>query len=310
MDGAIHKVDIYKVRRMMLSVIIPVFNVERYLRNCLDSVVTAADFAGLGSDVEFICVDDGCTDGCPAILEKFAGADGRFRIVRQENQGLGAARNKGVSMASGEWIAFIDSDDSVERSYFKELLAAVRRTGYAIAAVDSTDCDAVEYWCKGCSSPAVAWGKLFRSELWSELRFPVGRLHEDEYTVHEAVFKAGRIAGVRHRLYHYTVRSDSIMHTPSEKSLTDWLEGCSRQAEFLKRLGGRAYGEVLAKKIQVEQWLGAVMEEDVNEYALAMRGRIGNYYWAEHFRHPRLVNRFTWRIMKLLVRTGLLRRWR
>ena len=310
MDGAVHQMDIYKVRRMILSVIIPVFNVERYLRDCLDSVVNAADFAGLGSDVEFICVDDGCLDGCPAILEEFAEADGRFTIVRQENQGLGAARNKGLSMVSGEWIAFIDSDDSVERGYFKELLAAVRRTGYDIAAVDSTDCDAVEYWCKGGNSPAVAWGKLFRAELWQALRFPVGRLHEDEYTVHEAIFKAGRIAGVRRRLYRYTVRNDSIMHTPSEKSLTDWLEGCSHQAEFLKCMGGRAYGEAFAKKIQVEQWLGTVMEEDVKEYVLAMRGRIGNYYWAEHFRHPRVVNRLTWPVIKLLMLTGLLRRWR
>ena len=310
MDGALYQVAIYKVRRMTLSVIIPVFNVERYLRDCLDSVVVAADFAGLGSDVEFICVDDGCADGCPAILEGFAAADGRFTIIHQENQGLGAARNKGLSEASGEWIAFIDSDDRVERSYFKELLAAVWRTGYDMAAVDATDCDAVKYWCKGGRSPAVAWGKLFRAELWKELRFPVGRLHEDEYTVHEAVFKAGRIAGVRRCLYRYTVRDDSIMHKPSAKSLTDWLEGCRRQAEFLKCLGGRAYGEALAKKIQVEQWMGAVEAEDVKEYALAMRGRIGNYYWAEHFRHPRIVNRFTWRIIKLLMRTGFLRRWR
>lgn len=284
---------------MRLSVIIPVYNVAQHLRMCLDSVLSAVDVVEADGKCEIICVDDGSDDGSTAILDEYRLADPRIKVVRQPNQGLGAARNRGLDEASGEWIAFIDSDDRIAEEYFKALFGAVSRTGFDLASIGTEDCEAAEYWCKCNSLPAVAWGKLYRAELWKSLRFPAGRLHEDEYTVHEAVFGAGHIAGVKKRLYHYTVRDGSIMHTSDrrDQSLRDWLEGCSIQAEFLKTANPKAYGIALAKKIQVEHWLGHVRKEDVDEYASVMRGRLGPYYWPEHYRHPVLVNKFTWRII-------------
>ena len=284
--------------RMWLSVIVPVYNVAPYLRRCLDSVIVAVDAVKAEGEVEIICIDDGSTDESAAILDEYKVADARFMVVRQENSGLSAARNRGLDVARGEWIAFIDSDDWIPKEYFAALFDAVRRTGFDIASVDAADCDAIAYWCKCGSSPAVAWGKLYKAELWKTLRFPIGRLHEDEFTTHRAVFRAGRIAGVKSRLYHYTAREGSIMREPSERSFRDWLEGCSVQAEFLKSRSERAYGIALAKKIQVEHWLGDVRKEDVDEYARAMRGRIGKYYWAEHYRHPMLINRITWVLLR------------
>lgn len=284
---------------MKLSVIVPVYNVAPYLRRCLDSVIAAVDALRAEGEVEIIGIDDGSTDESAAILDEYKVADARFMVVRQDNRGLSAARNRGLDIARGEWIAFIDSDDWVSMEYFAELFDAIRRTGFDIAAVDTVDCDAVEYWCKCGSSPAVAWGKLYKAELWNTLRFPIGRLHEDEYTTHSVVFKAGRIAGVMPRFYHYTIREGSIMRERSERSFRDWLEGCSVQAEFLKFRSERAYGVALAKKIQVEHWLGDVRKEDVDEYTRVMRGRIGKYYWAEHYRHPMLINRITWGFLKI-----------
>lgn len=284
---------------MTLSVIIPVYNVAGYLARCLESVIAAVDVLEFRDDVEVVCVDDGSTDESSSILRGYGMRDARVRVVRQENQGLSAARNAGLDMSCGEWIAFIDSDDWIDKHYFAALFDAVKRTGCAIAAVDSEDCDAATYWCKRGSSPAVAWGKLYRAKLWKTLRFPVGRLHEDEYTTHKAVFEACRIAGVRKKLYHYTTRGDSIMRDNGEKALTDWLEGCSEQAAYVRTYSERAYGEALAKKIQVEHWMEKVSKEDVAEYARVMRGRVGRFYWPEHYRHPWLVNRLTWQIMKL-----------
>ena len=284
---------------MNLSVIIPVYNVAPYLRRCLNSVISAINLLGQQKGIEVICVDDGSTDESSAILMEYGVSDSRFIIIKQNNQGLSAARNVGLDHSSGEWVAFIDSDDWVSKEYFVKLFDAVCRTGFDIAAVDTCDCDAETYWCKGGDSPAVAWGKLYRSSLWESVSFPVGRLHEDEYTTHIVVFKSGNVAGVRRKLYHYTFRNDSIMRDMSEKSIHDWIAGCSQQAEYLRGISDEAYGVALAKKIQAEHWLGVVQSEDIAEYSRAMRNKLGQFYWAEHYRHPLLVNRLTWWIIKM-----------
>lgn len=287
---------------MRLSAIIPVYNVAPYLRRCLDSVRAAVDRLGDGSAVEMICVDDGSTDGSSAILDEYVKRDSRIRVVRQDNQGLSAARNAGLDLAQGEWIAFIDSDDWVEEDYFTALFGAAEKGCAKIASELTDDCSATDYWCSSAANPAVAWGKIYRSDLWVGLRFPVGRLHEDEFTTHKAVFKAGFVAGTGRRLYHYEKREGSITGSESAKSMQDWLDALAEQAEHLKQFGARAYAQTLAKKIQVEHWLGRVADEDVAEYAKAMRGSVGDYYWAEHYRHPLLVNRLSWQIVKLCKR--------
>ncbi len=283
---------------MKLSVIIPVYNVEKYLIRCLDSVIASVDATTQYCEAEIICIDDGSTDDSSHILLEYATRDSRFKLITQKNMGLSMARNAGLDVATGDWISFVDSDDWIEEGYFSALLEAVSRTGFKIAAVETKDSDAVSYWCKKGSSPAVAWGKIYSAELSNLLRFPEGRLHEDEFTVHKAVFAAGGIAGVKRALYHYTVRADSIMGTKSEKNLRDWLDGCSEQAEFLKKVSEKAYSVALAKKIQVDHWIGKVNKDDVAEYARVMRWRVGRYFWPEHYRHPWFINKFTWQIIK------------
>ena len=141
-----HEMGVQQVRRMTLSAIVPVYNIAPYLARCLDSVLAAVDALEFRNDAEVICIDDGSTDGSSAILREHADRDARIKVVRKENHGLSAARNAGLDIASGEWIAFIDSDDWVEKDYFTALFGAVRRTDASIAAVDSADCDAATYW--------------------------------------------------------------------------------------------------------------------------------------------------------------------
>ena len=291
---------------MMLSVIVPVYNVEAYLRRCLDSVMAAVDAAFSLCQAEVICIDDGSTDGSLHILHEYAGRDKRIRVITQENQGLAAARNAGIDAAAGDWISFVESDDWVDKQFFRAWLELAMKENSQIAAVGTGNCSVEEYWCSGKCAIATAWGKLYSAKLWRGIRFPAGRLHEDEFTVHKVVFKVDRIAGVNKPLYKYMHRSDSIMHSISERNLRDWLEGCDIQAKDLRLIGKSAYAVALAKKIQVEHWMGNVQREDIVEYANIMRGRTGRYYWPEHYRHPILVNRFSWMILSIL--RGLLSR--
>lgn len=118
-----------------VSVIIPVYNIERHLRQCLDSVA-----AQTLRDMEIICVDDGSTDGSPAILAEYASRDSRFQVVTQPNGGPGAARNAGMGLAGGEYLIFLDSDDWFEANFLESMVGKAEETG-----ADVTICRAVEF---------------------------------------------------------------------------------------------------------------------------------------------------------------------
>src|SRR5918993_1446568 len=161
-----------------ISVVVPIYNVEPFLDECLRSIA-GQTFA----DLEVVMVDDGSTDGSAAIAERFAAADGRFRLISQPNAGLGAARNTGLDAATGEHLAFVDSDDVLPPGGYARLLGALDRT---------------------------ACNKLWRRAFWDELglRFPEGRLHEDIALVLRAHFAARAVDVVAAPVYHYRRREE------------------------------------------------------------------------------------------------------
>ena len=112
----------------MISVIVPVYNVERYLRRCVDSIL-----AQTCRDLEIILVDDGSTDGCPSICDGYAAADSRVKVIHKANGGLSDARNAGLEIASGEWVGFVDSDDFIMPEMYETLLRACVEHGVSIA---------------------------------------------------------------------------------------------------------------------------------------------------------------------------------
>ena len=113
----------------MIIVIVPVYNVGPYIRRCLDSILAQTE-----RDIEVILIDDGSTDGCGEICDGYARADGRVRVIHNENRGLAATRNTGLELANGEYISFIDSDDWIEPETFSELLKAASANGADIVA--------------------------------------------------------------------------------------------------------------------------------------------------------------------------------
>jgi CDP-glycerol glycerophosphotransferase len=208
-----------------ISVVVPVYNVERYLAACLRSVA-----AQTVRDLEVVVVDDGSTDGSRAIAAEIARRDDRFRLVTQANGGLGSARNTGADAASGEFLAFLDSDDALPPDAYERLLGALERTGSDFASGNVhrlTSAGVVQApflsrafartrlrthvtRTRALLADRTAWNKLWRRSFWDQhgLRFPEGVVHEDIPVVLPAHLAARSVDVVSAPVYLYRVRDD------------------------------------------------------------------------------------------------------
>jgi CDP-glycerol glycerophosphotransferase len=206
-----------------VSVVVPIYNVEPFLDECLRSIA-GQTFA----DLEVVMVDDGSTDTSAAIAERFAQRDARFRLISQPNAGLGAARNAGLDAASGEHLAFVDSDDVLPRDAYERLIGSLERTGSDFATgnvlrLSSRGCTQASFLAHVFSrsrprahvrgfapliSDRTACNKLFRRDFWDGLglRFPEGRLHEDIALMLRAHYAARAVDVVAAPVYHYRRR--------------------------------------------------------------------------------------------------------
>ncbi len=257
-----------KDKHPQISVIVPVYKVEDYLRPCVDSIL-----AQTWTDFELILVDDGSPDNCGAICEEYAAQDSRVRVIHRENGGLSAARNSGLEIAQGEAFAFIDSDDLIPENYLTRLWEAMQSAGADLsscgmlrfhedAELPRLDSGAeaqqevtvisgreacLERFRKNQYLPLSACGKLFRSKLRSCLVFPEGRLHEDQWTIPIAFFQSERVAVVPEALYYYRVRSGSITTEPIRRGSFDNILGMDQVIRFYADQGDRELVK-LAKK--------------------------------------------------------------
>ena len=208
-----------------ITVIIPVYKVEEYLDDCLRSVVGQSY-----PHLEIILVDDGSPDRCGAMCDEWAKKDPRIQVLHKKNGGLSDARNAGLDIASGEYISFVDSDDWIEPDFIEKLLLALQteQGDMSACAVASYFPDHRDVW--GSKSFAVtnaeqtlemlytekgfsvsAWNKLYRRELWQDLRFPVGKLCEDAFTTYQLVHRAKKVVHLPEAMYCYRIRPNSIM---------------------------------------------------------------------------------------------------
>ncbi len=231
----------------LLSVIVPVYAVEAYLNDCIASIATQTC-----KNLEIILVDDGSPDGCGAICDAWAAKDQRIRVIHQENGGLSAARNAGLDAARGAFLTFVDSDDLLEPEMLEAMLRAVKRENADICAcaVRNFGANGEDIW--GCPSdfvgnsaetlamlyadtayPVAAWGKLYRREIWENLRFPVGKCCEDAFTTYKTLHRASKIVQLLTPFYRYRVRAGSIMTAPFSASRMDEEEAWRENAEFV-----------------------------------------------------------------------------
>lgn len=213
-----------------ISVIVPVYRVEKYLPACIDSILNQTF-----TDFELILVDDGSPDRCPEICDETAKRDARVRAIHQANQGLSAARNAGIEAAHGAWLSFVDSDDFLAPDFLETLHDAAVRAGAdcALCGIQLTDeagqkigqplsvADGVrtgrsilETLCRAPEiTYLVAWNKLYRRDVFQTLRYPVGMQNEDTYLAAELFDTVQTVICVSKPMYFYRQRADSIMHT-------------------------------------------------------------------------------------------------
>ncbi len=213
---------------MKLSIIVPVYNAEKYLRTCVDSLL-----AQTVGDFEIILVNDGSPDGCQAILDDYAARfPGTVRCRTVENGGQGRARNIGIEMARGEWLGFVDSDDWVRPDMFEKLLTAAEREGTDVAVCDTLRCyedgetRLLRAWREGdaLSAAGSACDKVFRRGRAEDLRFPEGVWYEDFAYSARALLRAERIAAVPEALYCYRCGHASTMNNNNAKKNRDLLK--------------------------------------------------------------------------------------
>ena len=199
---------------MKLSIIIPVYRVESTLDRCLNSVVSQ-DFA----DFEVILVDDGSPDRCPQLCDEWAAKDPRIRVIHQANGGLSAARNSGIEAAEGEFITFVDSDDYVSANAYTELMPIAdgcdlleypvwqhfhSKRQKRLDFLDRTYADSNDYWISTQAYlHTYAWNKIYRRRLFDKVRFPVGKVFEDVYTLPLILIQQPRIMTTSRGTYFY-----------------------------------------------------------------------------------------------------------
>jgi glycosyltransferase involved in cell wall biosynthesis len=227
---------------LLVSVIVPVYNVAPYLREALDSVVNQTY-----KDLEIIIVEDGSTDGSADICEEYADSDARIKLIKQPNKGLSGARNTGLEIATGDLVAFVDSDDSISPLFVELLVSAMISSDsqigvcrcsfiYSNGSMNGVASSVFPTISNGIYERADAYrllveetmsvnvcNKLFRREFFSDVRFAEGHVYEDAYPCFKLFDKAERIVLVDEPLYNYRRRPDSITALVSMNNINDCL---------------------------------------------------------------------------------------
>lgn len=245
----------------LVTVIIPIYKVEQYLNRCVDSVLSQTYF-----NLDIILVDDGSPDRCGEICDSYKN-DSRVRVIHQDNKGLSGARNAGLEIAKGEWVTFIDSDDFVANNYVECLLSLCYKYSVNVSqcgvvrgkeSVFSEESEETKerkwdfhilYSSSGREYRTVAWAKLYKLFLFDSLRFPEGKINEDEDTVFKVLYNAGEIAITNQHLYYYYMSSESILRSPRKKMRFDVVSIYDDRINFLTNKGEEKLINVTKKEL-------------------------------------------------------------
>lgn len=230
----------------LISVVVPVYNVENYLSICIESIIYQ-DY----KNIEIILVDDGSTDSSGKICEKYKLLDNRIRVIHQQNGGLSNARNVGIKIAKGEYIGFVDSDDWIAKKMYSTLISLCEEKETDIAVCErilvesdfiddngtsgevyiaSTD-EALDVLYKDEKYYSHAWNKLYKRELFDNIQFPNGKTFEDIYIMHDIFSLSKRVAFIDKGLYYYRSRYNSIARVNDYKMWKSYFEALVKRGE-------------------------------------------------------------------------------
>lgn len=220
----------------MFSIIVPVYNVEKYLDKCLASILEQTF-----KDFECIIIDDGSPDNSNIIIDKYVKLDQRFKVIHQKNMGLSAARNAGLDIAKGDYIVFVDSDDYIADDYLEKFALKIADTD-----ADMVICGLIEVYKDYEKNkvftaesikvikqniladvwPSYVWNKCYKKDLFTNIRFPVGKIFEDILTIPELCLYAQKIVCIPDKLYYYNRQNEnSITANMSFEKMYNLFQG-------------------------------------------------------------------------------------
>lgn len=289
-----------------VSIVVPVYNVEKFLMYCLESITSQTY-----SDIEILLIDDGSTDGSGIICDTQADKDPRIRVVHQKNQGLSGARNTGIRAAEGEYITFIDSDDIIDSRYVEYLISSIGDSDIAacdfvnvpeeymhtdekdisvIEPIYLTNVEAIKevYNSKYHGVDFIACAKLYRLSLFvdNSFIFPEGRYHEDTFTTYRLFYQAHKIAYIDEGLYLYRQRMGSITKSNfNKKRSCDLIDATLGECKFfmeadeleLLKLSFFDYLRKLKGVIREMSNDNAVDSRDLKDVCISFRKEINHY---------------------------------
>lgn len=235
----------------IVSIIVPIYDVEQYLRQCVDSICDQTY-----SQLEIILVDDGSPDDCGAICDKYARSDPRVIVIHKKNGGLSSARNAGLDIATGTYVALIDGDDTIHPRFIEILVGLCEKYKCDIAQCDFltvseqsvklplnsqrpllfyTGRQILHEFCTGKDNiNTIVWNKLYRRGLFDETRYPLGKIHEDEFTTYKILWKSRKMVITNQYLYYYLQRQKSITGRKYSIRRLDALDAFKERLDFLK----------------------------------------------------------------------------
>ena len=241
--------------RPIISIIVPVYNVESYLERCINSILNQTF-----KNFELILVDDGSTDGCKDICNEYKTKDKRIKVIHKENGGLSSARNAGLDIARGKYIGFVDSDDFINKDMYKTLFNTIQDNNSDMVICDyykvneddinkfrNLKCNCENIKIKNLNNLEsidnlfltgekfiFAWNKLYKRDLFSDLRYEQGRIYEDEYLAHRILYKCKKVSVIEVKMYYYVQRKGSLINSPFTVRRFDKVYAIKDRVDFLR----------------------------------------------------------------------------
>lgn len=256
----------------LISVIVPVYKVEEYLSRCVDSILSQTF-----EDFELILIDDGSPDNCGKICDEYTKKDNRVHVIHQENGGLSSARNAGIDWAfensDSEWLTFIDSDDWVHIQYLDLLLSAASEKNAKISVCEykkvsnylkptlipssaTQKISSEELYTEKNTVATIACGKLYKKSCFKAIRYPVGKIHEDEFVTYKLLFEQPYIVYLDAQLYFYYTNVNGIMCSAWSPKRLDTIIAREEQIAYF-----RSYGYINALKKSESLLLGYLIAQ-------------------------------------------------
>jgi len=223
----------------LISIIIPVYKVEEYLEKCIESVLKQTY-----TNLQIILVDDGSPDNCGKICDEYAKKDSRIEVIHKVNGGLSDARNVGIAKAKGKYIGFVDSDDYIKEDMYEILINLIKEYDADVSICNLYDViDGKEYIRNNENGiqeysrleilkevlldkniQSYAWNKLYKKELFDEIKYPIGKKYEDIGTTFYVFEKCNKIVVTSKPEYYYLKRSDSLVNNVTESTVLDYTD--------------------------------------------------------------------------------------